>query len=157
METPGVCPPSEKVKACACDHTLRYRCTSSSADLHFIFSIMALNRRLRSAAVSLLFPWIDHKQRERGEGKWCGRARLEARGGCEASREESSLCLLNVGYSSELGVHPQSSEWAAGAAAGYILRLVGGRDGVCVRARARATVMWRHPSPCDSSVPRHSE
>ena len=52
--------------------------------------------------------------------------------GCEASREESSLCLVNVGWSSALCLYPQSSEWVAVDGTGYILCLVGGRQSVCV-------------------------
>lgn len=43
-------------------------------------------------------------------------------------RRALSLCLLNVGWSSEPCVYPQSSEWVAVDGMGYILCLVGGRN-----------------------------
>lgn len=99
------------------------------------------------------------------EEKWCGRERLCAsEAGVDVKpQEESSHCLVNVGWSSVLCVCPQSSEWAAVDGMGYILCLVGGRGKksllFCVRACVCVcvTVMWWHPSLCDSSVPWRSE
>jgi len=78
------------------------------------------------------------------EEKGCGRGRLCASEASEDEKpqEESSLCLVNVGWSSVLCVYPKSSEWVAVDGMGYILCLVGGRNSACVCVYVCATVMW---------------